>query len=189
MSFRWIEILTRFAVDTYGGAVLLLFLNLLQVSMLLWVVRERRRMASESGVLVDEARVARAAERAGVWRARVRPVVLAITLVAPGTGLGLSTLLGALGMGSLGHLLSADVAPEVLRASLASGFTKVAYSYILMTLGTPPMVLGTVALTLAHRFQEEEEAVAKEDPEVLQLETQRRILACLERMGSPRELA
>jgi len=173
------EQLLQLVLETYGGALLLALANFVQISLMIWVVQERWRMARESRRLAADEYLRRAAQRAAVWRMRVRPVVMTIMLISPGVGLALSTFLGALGMAALGNVLGSDASADVLRSTLAHGFAKVSYSYMLMVGGTPPMVLAPIIIALAHRFEEDEENTAGGNTDELQLQTQREIVRLL----------
>jgi hypothetical protein len=89
----------QYSAETYGGAPLILLINLIQASLLAWVLAQAWRAAQERA-LPPEVRRLRGAQRAELWQKQVRPLALGMMLLGPGLGLGMSTLLGALGMGS-----------------------------------------------------------------------------------------
>ena len=94
----------KYSLDTYGGAPIILVVVLVQLALLGWVVTEGVRARTERRLPPDIRRV-RAARRAEIWQKHVRPLALTMMLLGPGIGLGMSTLLGALGMGALGDAM------------------------------------------------------------------------------------
>ena len=148
----------RYSVDTYGGAPLLLLINLVQIAILGWVVSQALRAQAERVApgVSSEARRIRAARRAEIWQKQVRPVAMTMMLLGPGLGLGMSTLVGALGMGALGDAMGTQAGAEVLAQTMARAYREISYAYFLMVGGTFPMLLGPVIVNilLFHIFLE-----------------------------------
>ena len=133
--------LTRFwnySLDTYGGAPVLLVINLIQIALLAWVIvagiRANRFRGSQASF--DERRIA-AASLAEIWQRRVRPLAMTLMLIGPGLGLGMSTLLGALGMGALGDAMGTQTSADALAAILAHSYREISYAYFLMVAREP----------------------------------------------------
>jgi len=172
----------RYSVDTYGGAPLLLILTLIQLTLLAWVLSEAMRARAERNApgLSADARRIRAAHRAEVWQKHVRPMALTMMLLGPGLGLGMSTLLGALGMGALGDAMGAQAGAEMLAATMARAYREISYAYFLMVGGTFPMLLGPVIVLVARRLDEEGSDAKGGDPEEVLLHTLKSLLAVTE---------
>jgi hypothetical protein len=130
----------HYSIDTYGGAPVLLVITLLQLALLGWVVVEVARALRERSdpSLSPDARRIRAVHRAELWQKSVRPLALTLMLLGPGIGLGMSTLLGALGMGSLGDVMGTSAGADQLAATMASAYREISYAYFLMMCGTSP---------------------------------------------------
>src|SRR5207237_9927522 len=94
----------RYSVETYGGAPLLLAITLVQLTLLGWTFAQAWKARTDRrapGLSPDVHRI-RAARRAEIWDKHVRPLALTMMLLGAGFGLGMSKLLGAIGMGALG---------------------------------------------------------------------------------------
>ena len=80
----------RYSVDTYGGAPLLLLINLVQIAILGWVVSQALRAQAERVApgISSEARRIRAARRAEIWQKQVRPLAMTMMLLGPVIVLG-----------------------------------------------------------------------------------------------------
>src|SRR5438067_4734799 len=127
----------QYSVDTYGGAPLLLLINLVQVAILGWVVSQALRAQADrvaAGMSKDARRI-RAARRAEIWQKQVRPVAMTMMLLGPGLGLGMSTLVGALGMGALGDAMGIQAGADVLAQTMARAYREISYAYFLMVGG------------------------------------------------------
>jgi hypothetical protein len=109
----------RYSIDTYGGAPILLVIMLIQIALLGWVLVEGLRARAERGSsrLSTDVRRIRAAHRAEIWQKQVRPLALTMMLLGPGIGLGMSTLLGALGMGALGDVMGTQAGADALAST------------------------------------------------------------------------
>jgi hypothetical protein len=171
----------HYSVDTYGGAPVLLLITLIQVAALAWVVSQavRARADFAPGISPDARRI-RAARRAEIWQKQVRPIALTMMLLGPGLGLGMSTLLGALGMGALGDVMGAQAGAEALAATMARAYREISYAYFLMVGGTFPMLLGPVIVLVARRLDEEGTDARGGDPEEVLLHTLKSLLAVTE---------
>jgi len=171
----------QYSIDTYGGAPMLLLINLIQIAVLGWVVSQALRAQIEvaPGISPDARRI-RAARRAEVWQKQVRPIALTMMLLGPGLGLGMSTLLGALGMGALGDAMGAQVGAEALAATMARAYREISYAYFLMVGGTFPMLLGPVIVLAARRLDEEGSDARGGEPEEVLLHTLKSLLAVTE---------
>src|SRR5439155_980969 len=136
---------------------LLLLINLVQIAILGWVVSQALRAQAERVApgVSSEARRIRAARRAEIWQKQVRPVAMTMMLLGPGLGLGMSTLVGALGMGALGDAMGTQAGAEVLAQTMARAYREISYAYFLMVGGTFPMLLGPVVVLGARRLDEE----------------------------------
>src|SRR5688572_22374684 len=108
--------LLEWSKSTYGGLPLILIINLLQLSNFGWVVYEVLRTNHEARRLERPVLRIRAAQRAEIWKQRVRPMVITLMLLGPGLGLAMSTLLGAIGMGSLGDAMGSQIDQQALLA-------------------------------------------------------------------------
>jgi hypothetical protein len=178
----------HYSLDTYGGAPILLAMTLVQVTLLGWVFVEGARSAREMRRLpADEWRV-RAAARAEIWEKRVRPLSLTLMLLGPGLGLGMSTLLGALGMGSLSEVMGQPASADLLAATLAHAYRDISFAYFLMVGGTFPMLLGPVIVMAARRLDEEGEDARGGDPSEVLLHTLKGLLAVAEAQASRAQL-
>jgi len=172
----------HYSVDTYGGAPLLLLINLIQLAVLGWVLSQALRAQADraSPALSAEARRVRAARRAEIWQKQVRPVAMTMMLLGPGLGLGMSTLVGALGMGALGDAMGIQAGADVLAQTMARAYREISYAYFLMVGGTFPMLLGPVIVLAARRLDEEGSDARGGDPEEVLLHTLRSLLAVTE---------
>jgi hypothetical protein len=178
-------ILARFwtySVETYGGAPALLAINLLQLALLGWVIVAGIR-ARTSGGTTAERRI-HAARLAEIWQKQVRPLALTFMLIGPGLGLGMSTLLGALGMGALGDAMGTQTSADALAAILAHSYREISYAYFLMVAGTFPMLLGPVIVLCARRIDEDGADARGGEPEDLLLHTLKSLLAVTEAQAS-----
>ena len=172
----------QYSIDTYGGAPLLLLINLIQLAVLGWVLSQALRAQAEGGspAFSAEARRIRAARRAEIWQKQVRPLAMTMMLLGPGLGLGMSTLVGALGMGALGDAMGTQAGAEVLAQTMARAYREISYAYFLMVGGTFPMLLGPVIVLAARRLDEEGSEARGGDPEEVLLHTLRSLLAVTE---------
>lgn len=172
----------HYSIDTYGGAPVLLCITLTQVALFAWVLTEgvRARAEREDPRLSGDERRVRAAHRAEVWQKRVRPLTLTMMLLGPGLGLGMSTLLGALGMGALGEVMGSSAGAEALAATMAHAYREISYAYFLMVGGTFPMLLGPVIVLAARRLDEEGHDARGGEPEDVMLHTLKGLLAVAE---------
>src|SRR5207302_690828 len=109
---------------------------------------------SAHGLSPDGLRI-RAARRAEIWQKQVRPLALTMMLLGPGLGLGMSTLLGALGMGALGDAMGTQTSADALASIMAHAYREISYAYFLMVGGTFPMLLGPVIVLAARRLDED----------------------------------
>jgi hypothetical protein len=171
----------HYSVDTYGGAPVLLLITLIQLAALGWVVSQavRARADFAPGISPDARRI-RAAQRAEIWQKQVRPLALTMMLLGPGLGLGMSTLLGALGMGALGDVMGAQAGAEALASTMARAYREISYAYYLMVGGTFPMLLGPVIVLVARRLDDEGTDARGGDPEEVLLHTLKSLLAVTE---------
>src|SRR5437588_12798662 len=175
----------HYSVDTYGGAPLLAVITLIQLTLLAWVFAEGLRARAERsapGVSADERRI-RAAHRAEIWQKHVRPMALTMMLLGPGLGLGMSTLLGALGMGALGDAMGTQAGAETLAATMASAYREISYAYFLMVGGTFPMLLGPVIVLAGRRLDQDGAAARGGDPDEVLLHTLKSLLAVTEQQA------
>jgi hypothetical protein len=172
----------HYSLETYGGAPLLLVINLLQLAVLGWVISQTLRAKAEGAApgLSADARRIRAAQRAEIWHKQVRPLALTMMLLGPGLGLGMSTLVGALGMGSLGDAMGVQVGAEVLAQTMARAYREISYAYFLMVGGTFPMLLGPVIVLAARRLDEDGSDARGGDPEEVLLHTLKSLLSVTE---------
>jgi hypothetical protein len=172
----------HYSVETYGGAPLLLLINLIQVAVLGWVISQALRAQAERAApgLSPDARRIRAARRAEIWQKQVRPLALTMMLLGPGLGLGMSTLVGALGMGSLGDAMGTQAAADVLAQTMAHAYREISYAYFLMVGGTFPMLLGPVIVLAARRLDEDGSDARGGDPEEVLLHTLKSLLSVTE---------
>ncbi len=168
----------HYSIDTYGGAPMLLLINLIQVAVLGWVISQAWRARVEIGP--SDARRIRSARRAEIWQKQVRPIALTMMLLGPGLGLGMSTLLGALGMGALGDAMGTGVGADALAATMARAYREISYAYFLMVGGTFPMLLGPVIVLVARRLDEDGIDARGGDPEEVLLHTLKSLLAVTE---------
>jgi hypothetical protein len=172
----------RYSVDTYGGAPLLLIITLIQLTMLGWTIAQAwkaRRDRISPGMSPDVRRI-RAARRAEIWDKHVRPVALTMMLLGPGLGLGMSTLLGALGMGALGDAIGVQAGTESLAITMAAAYKEISYAYFLMVGGTFPMLLGPVIVLAARRLDFDAADARGGDPDEVLLHTLKSLLAVTE---------
>jgi hypothetical protein len=172
----------HYSVETYGGAPLLLLINLIQLATLGWVISQALRAQAERAApgLSPDARRIRAARRAEIWQKQVRPLALTMMLLGPGLGLGMSTLVGALGMGSLGDAMGTQAAADVLAQTMAHAYREISYAYFLMVGGTFPMLLGPVIVLAARRLDEDGSDARGGDPEEVLLHTLKSLLSVTE---------
>src|SRR5213082_729995 len=157
----------RYSVDTYGGAPLLLAITLVQLTLLGWTFAQAWKARADRiapGLSPDVRRI-RAARRAEIWEKHVRPLALTMMLLGPGLGLGMSTLLGALGMGALGDVMGTSAGADALAATMAHAYREISYAYFLMVGGTFPMLLGPVIVLAARRLDEEGHDARGGEPE------------------------
>ena len=175
----------RYSIDTYGGAPLLLLINLVQIAILGWVVSQALRAQAERVApgISSEARRIRAARRAEIWQKQVRPLAMTMMLLGPGLGLGMSTLVGALGMGALGDAMGTQAGAEVLAQTMARAYREISYAYFLMVGGTFPMLLGPVIVLGARRLDEDGSDARGGEPEEVLLHTLKSLLAVTEAQG------
>src|SRR2546421_10958331 len=176
----------QYSVDTYGGAPLLLLINLIQIAILGWVVSQALRAQAERVApgISSEARRIRAARRAEIWQKQVRPLAMTMMLLGPGLGLGMSTLVGALGMGALGDAMGAQAGADVLAQTMARAYREISYAYFLMVGGTVPMLLGPVIVLAARRLDEDGHDARGGEPDDLLLHTLKSLLAVSEAQSS-----
>lgn len=176
----------HYSVDTYGGAPVLLLITCIQLALLGWVAAEAMRARSERNdpTLSTDARRVRAAHRAELWQKRVRPLALTMMLLGPGLGLGMSTLLGALGMGALGDVMGSQAAAEALAATMAQAYREISYAYFLMVGGTFPMLLGPVIVLVARRLDDDGEEARGGEPDEILLHTLKSLLAVAEQQAA-----
>lgn len=183
-------ILARFwsySVETYGGAPALLVINLIQVALLGWVLLAAARARAITG-LSPEARRIQAAHRAEIWQKQVRPLALTFMLIGPGLGLGMSTLVGALGMGQLGDAMGMQTSADALAGIMAHAYREISYAYFLMVAGTFPMLLGPVIVLAARRLDEDGQEARGGEPEELLLHTMKSLLAVAEAQAARAQL-
>jgi hypothetical protein len=172
----------RYSLDTYGGAPLLLVITLVQLTLLGWTVAQAWKARGDSiarGLSADVRRI-RAARRAEIWEKHVRPLALTMMLLGPGLGLGMSTLLGALGMGALGDAMGTQAGAESLVATMAAAYREISYAYFLMVGGTFPMLLGPVIVLAARRIDQDGVDARGGDPDEVLLHTLKSLLAVTE---------
>src|SRR4051812_38938508 len=169
----------HYSLDTYGGAPVILCIVLVQLALLGWVFVEGARARRERTLPPDIRRV-RAARRAELWQKHVRPLAMTMMLLGPGLGLGMSTLLGALGMGALGDAMGNAAGAETLAATMAHAYREISYAYFLMVGGTFPMLLGPVIVMAAKRLDEDGEEARGGDPDEILLHTLKSLLTVAE---------
>jgi hypothetical protein len=176
----------RYSIDTYGGAPVLLAIVLVQLALFGWVVAEgfRARADAQDPSLSPDARRVRAAHRADLWQKHVRPLALTMMLLGPGLGLGMSTLLGALGMGALGDVMGTGAGAEALASTMAHAYREISYAYFLMVGGTFPMLLGPVIVLAARRLDEDGHDARGGEPEDVLLHTLKSLLSVAEAQAS-----
>jgi hypothetical protein len=176
----------HYSVDTYGGAPVLLVITCIQLALLGWVAAEAMRARAERNdpTLPADARRVRAAHRAELWQKRVRPLALTFMLLGPGIGLGMSTLLGALGMGALGDVMGSQAAADTLAATMAQAYREISYAYFLMVGGTFPMLLGPVIVLVARRLDDDGEEARGGEPDEILLHTLKSLLAVAEQQAA-----
>jgi uncharacterized membrane protein len=177
----------QYSIDTYGGAPILLLVNLIQIALLLWVVSQALRAQSERHESPDARRI-RSARRAEIWQKQVRPLTLTMMLLGPGLGLGMSTLLGALGMGALGNAMGVQTSADVLATTMAHAYREISYAYFLMVGGTFPMLLGPVIVLFARRLDEDGTDARGGEPDEVLLHTLRSLLAVTEAQAARAQL-
>lgn len=166
---------------TYGGLPLVALTLLGQATIAGWVVMERfRTWYEDRRGLSASLRHAWAIRREDVWRMQVRPWVMTLMLLGPGLGLAFSTLLGAMGMGALGEVLSGSATQEALQASLASSYQEIAHAYYLMVGGTAPMILGPIILMAARGLELRAELVRGGSSDEMLLASVNRIVDSVE---------
>src|SRR4051812_35219848 len=177
----------QYSIDTYGGAPMLLLINLVQMALLAWVVQQGFRAQSER-LLAPESRRIRAARRAEIWNKQVRPLALTMMLLGPGLGLGMSTLLGALGMGQLGDAMAVQTSADVLASTMAHAYREISYAYFLMVGGTFPMLVGPIIVLAARRLDEDGTDAKGGEPDEVLLHTLRSLLAVTEQQAARAQL-
>jgi hypothetical protein len=183
-------ILARFwtySLETYGGAPVLLVINLIQLALLGWVLAAAFRARHMSGLSAEARRIV-AARRAEIWQKQVRPLALTFMLLGPGMGLGMSTLLGALGMGQLGDAMGTQTSADTLAGLMAHAYREISYAYFLMVGGTFPMLLGPLIVLAARRLDEDGQEAKGGEPEELLLHTLKSLLAVTEREAQRAQL-
>jgi hypothetical protein len=148
-----------------------------QAALLGWVLSARLRARFDRNSGSAEERRLRSAERAEIWQKRVRPMALTMMLLGPGIGLGMSTLLGALGMGSLSDAMASPTGAEHLAATMAIAYRDISYAYFLMVGGTFPMLLGPVIVLAAHGLEEEGQEARGGDPDEVLLHTMKTLIS------------
>lgn len=149
-----LETFVELSKSTFGGIPMVVIVNLLQLTTAGWVLREVLRSKWEQQRIADPAVLKiRAAHRAELWRTRVRPVVITLMLLGPGLGLAMSTLVGALGMGSLGDAMASQIDQQALLAQIGGAYREISHAYLLMVGGTAPMLIGPVLILAARRFE------------------------------------
>src|SRR3954469_19279564 len=169
----------HYSLDTYGGAPVILCIVLVQLALLGWVFVEGARARRERTLPPDIRRV-RAARRAELWQKHVRPLAMTMMLLGPGLGLGMSTLLGALGMGALGDAMGTAAGAETLAATMASAYREISYAYFLMVGGTFPMLVGPIIVLAARRLDFDAMDARGGDPDEVLLLTLKSLLAVTE---------
>jgi hypothetical protein len=172
----------QYSIDTYGGAPLVLLVNLIQLALLGWVCAEAWRAGGERtapGISADGRRI-RAARRAEIWQKQVRPLALTMMLLGPGLGLGMSTLLGALGMGALGDAMGTQTSADVLATTMAHAYREISYAYFLMVGGTFPMLLGPIIVLAGRRLDEDGDSARGGEPDEVLLHTLKKLLSVTE---------
>ena len=164
----------HYTVATYGGAPAILAINLVQLALLGWVVAEGLRAGAERRTPGHDpdARRMRAAHRAEIW--------LTMMLLGPGLGLGMSTLLGALGMGALGDAMAAQASADSLAATMAHAYREISYAYFLMVGGTFPMLLGPLIVLAARKLDEDGADARGGEPDEVLLSTLKSLLSVAE---------
>src|SRR5256714_10185314 len=180
----------RYSVETYGGAPLLLAITLVQLTLLGWTFAQawKARTDRRAPGLSPDVRRIRAARRAEIWDKHVRPLALTMMLLGPGLGLGMSTLLGALGMGALGDAMGVQTSADVLATTMAHAYREISYAYFLMVGGTFPMLLGPVIVLAARRIDEEGIDARGGEPDEVLLHTLRSLLAVTEAQAARSQL-
>src|SRR5438067_12155627 len=176
----------RYSVDTYGGAPLLLAITLVQLTLLGWTFAQAWKARADRiapGLSADVRRI-RAARRAEIWEKHVRPLALTMMLLGAGLGLGMSTLLGALGMGALGDAMGTQAAADSLASTMAQAYREISYAYFLMVGGTFPMLLGPVIVLAARRLDEDGHDARGGEPDEVLLHTLKSLLAVSEAQSS-----
>src|SRR5207237_3782253 len=176
----------RYSVETYGGAPLLLAITLVHPTLLGWPFAQAWKARADRiapGLSPDVRRI-RAARRAEIWEKHVRPLALTMMLLGPGLGLGMSTLLGALGMGALGDVMGTQAGAEMLASTMAHAYREISYAYFLMVGGTFPMLLGPVIVLAARRIDHEGAEARGGEPEDVLLHTLKSLLAVAEAQAS-----
>jgi hypothetical protein len=186
------DLLGRFwtyTADTYGGMPALLALNLVQLSLFAWVLAEGSRAARDrrSRSLDPAAVRIRAARRAEIWQRHVRPLTMSLMLLGPGLGLGLSTLLGALGMGALGDAVGSQSSPELLQMTMARAYREISFAYFLMVGGTLPMLVGPLIVLAARKLEHGGTEARGGEPDDLMLRSLDRLVAVAEEGASKAE--
>jgi hypothetical protein len=175
--------LIEWSKSTYGGLPLIVLINLLQLSNFVWVVYEAWRTRWETQRLDRPVLKIRAAQRAEMWKQRVRPMVITLMLLGPGLGLAMSTLLGAIGMGSLGDAMGSQIDQQALLTQIGLAYREISYAYLLMVGGTAPMLLGPIAILIARRLELAAEDALGGDREDRMLCAVERIVELLEERG------
>ena len=178
-----------YTVDTFGGLPALLVLNLVQLSLLAWVIAEGSRAGRDRrSRTMDPAAVRiRAARRSEIWQRHVRPLCMALMLLGPGLGLGLSTLLGALGMGALGDAVGSQASPELLQSTMARAYREISFAYFLMVGGTLPMLVGPLVVLAARKLEQGGTEARGGEPDDLMLRSLYRLVAVAEAGASKAE--
>ncbi len=105
-------------------------------------------------------------------------------LLGPGLGLGMSTLLGALGMGALGDAMGTQTSAELLAATMAHAYREISYAYFLMVGGTFPMLLGPIIVLAGRRLDEDGDHARGGEPDEVLLHTLKQLLSVTETHSS-----
>lgn len=147
------ETLLSWTVETYGGFPVVVIINSAQLTLFLWVLAQARAARREES-MEPTMRRHRSLQRLEIWRRSVRPMVMTFTLLGPGVGLAMSTLLGALGMNDLSEAMVQQLSQTALMEAMSTAYREIAYAYLLMVGGTPPMLLGPVTVLAARALDE-----------------------------------
>ena len=139
----------RVCTETFGGVPVVVVINMVQLTYLGWVIRTRVIAAIDDARVSDPAtKRARDLARAEAFRRDVRPGVTAMMMLGPGVGLAWSTGLGAVGMGGIGEAMSLQTQSQLMEA-LGHAYSDISHAYLLMVLGSPPLLLGPLIMLVA----------------------------------------